>query len=76
MAAIFPGIDNTKGLNDAIIGARLKSFDDLIDTTYRNTLGASYDQLKPKAQQPNSSLSQPATIDYGRNSNMNNNSYA
>lgn len=51
MAAIFPGINNTKGLNDAIIWARLKSFNDLIDTTYRNTIGASYDQLKPKEQQ-------------------------
>lgn len=46
IAAIFPGINKSQGLNDAIISGRLKAFDDSIDGAYRNTLGGAYDQLK------------------------------
>jgi hypothetical protein len=44
--AIFPGIDNSKGLNDAIIQGRKAAFDSVIDNSYRAVLGKGYDQLK------------------------------
>lgn len=50
IASVFPGIDNTKGLNDAIIQGRMKAFDSVIDNAYRGVLGSSYDKLK--AQDP------------------------
>ena len=46
IASIFPGINKTEGLNQAIIKGRLNAFNDTIDASYRNTLGATYDTIK------------------------------
>jgi len=46
IASIFPGINKSQGLNEAIIKARLNAFDTTIDAQYRNTLGRAYDELK------------------------------
>lgn len=43
---IFPGINKSKGLNDAILKGRESAFNSTIDSTYRATLGSSYDSLK------------------------------
>lgn len=43
---IFPGINKTQGLNDAILDGRAKAFDSVIDGAYRSTLGSAYDKLK------------------------------
>lgn len=45
IASIFPGINKTQGLNDAIVKGRLKAFDSTIDGTYRAVLGSGYDNL-------------------------------
>lgn len=52
--AIFPGITNGEVLNNARTQAIVNSFDTKIDSTYRNVLGSSYDQLKQ---------TQPVTVD-------------
>lgn len=46
IASIFPGINKSEGLNQAVLSGRLSAFDTTIDATYRNTLGSSYDELK------------------------------
>jgi len=46
IASIFPGINKTQGLNEAILSGRMKAFETTIDSTYRNTLGTSYDDVK------------------------------
>lgn len=46
IASIFPGINKTQGLNQAIISGRQKAFDSTIDATYKNVLGSNYDKLK------------------------------
>lgn len=46
IASIFPGINKTQGLNQAIISGRQKAFDSTIDGTYKNVLGSTYDKLK------------------------------
>ena len=46
IAAIFPGINKSQGLNQAILSGRMKAFDITIDSQYRNTLGSTYDSLK------------------------------
>lgn len=46
IAKIFPDINKSQGLNEAIIRARLKSFDTEIDSSYRTALGDSYDKIK------------------------------
>lgn len=46
IGSIFPGINKSEGLNDAIIQGRIKAFDTTIDGSYRNVLGGTYDQLK------------------------------
>lgn len=43
---VFPGINNTEGLNKARMGALLSSFDNKVDATYRNVLGSTYDSIK------------------------------
>lgn len=44
---IFPGINKTQGLNEAILKGRMSAFDSTIDSVYRTTLGTStYDNLK------------------------------
>jgi len=44
--AIFPGITNKQGLNQAKINGLLASFNTDIDTTYENVLGDSYKVIK------------------------------
>jgi hypothetical protein len=48
IASIFPGINKSEGLNNAIIKGRLGAFDTTIDSMYRNVLGSGYDSIKPK----------------------------
>lgn len=48
--SIFPGINKTAGLNNAIINGRIRAFDSTIDGTYRATIGnTTYDALKTTA---------------------------
>jgi hypothetical protein len=46
IASIFPGINKTQGLNQAIINGRKAAFKDGIDGAYRGVLGKVYDQFK------------------------------
>lgn len=47
IASIFPGINNSKGLNDAIVNARLQANDSVIDGIYKTSLGdKTYNALK------------------------------
>lgn len=46
IASIFPGINKSQGLNEAIINGRIKAFDTTIDAKYKNTLGDIYTKLK------------------------------
>lgn len=65
--SIFPGINKSKGLNDAVIAARKKVFDDLIDGTYRTVLGSAYDKVKAisknSAAQASQSVANPNDVD-------------
>lgn len=45
IATIFPGINKTQGLNQAIISGRMKSFDSTIDAAYSSVLGSAYNSL-------------------------------
>jgi hypothetical protein len=56
IASIFPGINKTQGLNDAILAGRKKAFEDTIDSTYRGVLGDGYDALKSIQTQKQGSL--------------------
>lgn len=53
IASIFPGINNTEGLNMARLKGRLTAFDSTIDGAYRTALGSSYDDIK-KTNSPSS----------------------
>lgn len=46
IASIFPGINNTQGLNMARLDGRLKAFESTIDGAYRSALGDSYNEIK------------------------------
>lgn len=46
IASIFPGINKSEGLNNAIINGRKKLFDSTIDAAYRSSIGSAYDSLK------------------------------
>lgn len=46
IASIFPGINKTEGLNNAIINGRNKAFDSTIDGAYSTVLGKSYADIK------------------------------
>lgn len=46
IASIFPGINKTQGLNEAILKGRMKAFDSTIDGAYKATLGTAYDKIK------------------------------
>jgi hypothetical protein len=46
IASIFPGINKSQGLNEAIINGRRRAFDDGIGGAYRGVLGSAYDTLK------------------------------
>lgn len=61
IASIFPGINKTQGLNDAILAGRLKAFDSTIDGSYRSALGSTYDDLKNAQNTPVTSTVVPAT---------------
>lgn len=62
IATIFPGINKSAGLNDAIIKARLNFIDTTIDANYRNVLGKTYDDIK-KINPQTSVASNPITQD-------------
>lgn len=57
--SIFPGINKTEGLNQAIINGRLKAFDSTIDGTYKSVLGKSYDAVKQAEVTAKSSAATP-----------------
>lgn len=63
IASIFPGINKSKGLNDAIISGREAAFNSTIDAAYRGVLGSAYDNLK-KASTPDSVVTPPANVNY------------
>lgn len=46
IASIFPGINKSEGLNQAIINGRLAFINDTIDANYRGVLGSTYDTVK------------------------------
>lgn len=46
IASIFPGINKTQGLNEAILSARDRLFNATIDSMYRSVLGKTYDEAK------------------------------
>lgn len=58
IASIFPGINKTEGLNNAILEGRMKAFDSTIDGSYRSVLGNTYDNLKKAEETINKSSSQ------------------
>lgn len=53
IASIFPGINNSQGLNTARLSGRMKAFDATIDGAYKSVLGDSYDALKTNQVAPN-----------------------
>jgi hypothetical protein len=65
IASIFPGINNSKGLNEARIAGRLRAFDTTIDAAYENTLGKdAYAAVKGKGEsQAVAGEVQPTTAD-------------
>lgn len=50
ITSIFPGINKSQGLNEAVMSGRLNAFDTTIDSSYRNVLGDAYDKLKVNQQ--------------------------
>lgn len=46
IASIFPGINKSEGLNQAIINGRLRAFDSTIDGSYKAVLGDAYTKLR------------------------------
>jgi len=61
IASIFPGINKSEGLNTAIMSGRMRAFDSTIDSTYRGTLGSTYDKLKSLNTTQATSGSTPTT---------------
>lgn len=64
IASIFPGITNTKTMNDAIIKGRNKLFDTSIDGIYRSALGGAYDTLKGVEQKNSTAKNGMSDRDY------------
>lgn len=58
IASIFPGINKTEGLNNAILTGRMKAFDSTIDGAYKSVLGSTYDAVKS----PQSTNTPPSTV--------------
>lgn len=50
--SVFPGINKSQGLNNAIVKGRLNAFDVDIDAGYRSALGDTYDELKQSQVDP------------------------
>jgi len=51
ISSIFPGINKSEGLNNAILKSRLEVFDNQIDSTYSNALGSNaYSVIKTEEQ--------------------------
>ena len=61
IASIFPGINKSQGLNQAILSGRMKAFNTTIDAKYRNTLGKTYDSLKTASVPAPTALVNPFT---------------
>lgn len=69
IASIFPGINKSQTLNDAIVAGRKKLFDSSIDGLYRTALGSTYDKLKAASTvSPTSSL--PSDVQTKLSSNL------
>ena len=51
IASVFPGINKSTQLNDAIFAGRDKALDSSIDNAYRVVLGGGYDQIKTVKQE-------------------------
>lgn len=62
IASIFPGIDKSQGLNEAILSGRKAAFDSTIDASYRSVLGQTYDQLKA-SNVPQTTTNQTLSVD-------------
>lgn len=66
IATVFPGINKSSGLNKAIIDGRIKAFETQVDSRYRNTLGSTYDKLKPKAIETTTQPTNPFSTALGQ----------
>lgn len=64
IASVFPGINKSQGLNEAIISGRMKAFDSVIDGSYRTALGSAYDKLKNVSTQKNTPKGTMSDRDY------------
>lgn len=62
IASIFPGINKSQGLNTAILSARDKLFNAVIDSSYRSALGKTYDELKKSETSQNTNQQSNKTI--------------
>lgn len=65
ISSIFPGINKTEGLNNAILSGRMKAFDSTIDGAYRSVLGSTYDSVK----NPQGKSTLPPEVDTALSSN-------
>jgi hypothetical protein len=61
---VFPGITDGEILNNAKTKATIKSFNNKIDSSYRNTLGSAYDSLKQVEKQIEQPLSKGTMDDH------------
>lgn len=66
ISAVFPGINKSSGLNKAITTGKINALDGQIDGTYRNTLGSTYDKLKPKAIETTTQPTNPFSTALGQ----------
>jgi len=65
IAAIFPGIDKSEGLNSAIINGRKQAFKSTIDASYRSILGSAYDKIQEGSNtRPATSFEDVSTEDF------------
>jgi hypothetical protein len=65
IASIFPGINKTKSLNDAIFAGRDRAFDDAIDSAYETVLGSAYGKLVKAQGASTSSGTKTGTLPNG-----------
>lgn len=62
ITAIFPGINKSESLNNAILKGRSTLFDSVIDSTYRSVLGKNYDELKDANTAPATNANAGQTV--------------
>ncbi len=70
IAAVFPGINKSSGLNNAIINGKIKALDSQIDGKYRSALGSTYDQLIPKQTETPQQPTNPFSAALGQAQNV------